>query len=277
MCLLPSLPKYPDITREQFEFILEALHGSILIEPHGFGEPLLHPQFMDLMRIATKHGKKIALVTNGSLLTANLASALLSEVKPQRITFSVDAADKETYESIRVGLNFDEVIANIHQAVNLRNLLSKKTIIELYCTLGQFNLNQILNLAELTQNLKADKLTFAALNPHGTGIATATNAVDNQNIKYIEQARSLFPNLKITTNLGSSRLCRDPFYSTFIQANGDVFPCCDTLQHKMGNIYDIYDTPFKQIWFGEKYMEMRENFVKNPCKECKLCQQKRVG
>ena len=92
----------------------------------GGGEPLLHPQMVELIEYAKDAGAKIGLITNGSLLDAQTVVDLLG-VGTDAIEISADAADKATYEKVRVGLKFDNLLQNVKYLMRLRNSLKAST------------------------------------------------------------------------------------------------------------------------------------------------------
>jgi MoaA/NifB/PqqE/SkfB family radical SAM enzyme len=92
----------------------------------GGGEPLLHPQAVELIEYAKKVGAKVGLITNGSLFT-EMRSRRLLQLNVDMIEFSVDAADKETYARVRQGLNWETLVANVKRMVELRNRLKSAT------------------------------------------------------------------------------------------------------------------------------------------------------
>ena len=72
----------------------------------------------------------------------------------------------------------------------------------------------------------------------------------------------------------NKRICYFPWFTTFIEANGDVKPCpifaWKKDEGKMGN---IYEKPFIEIWHGKEYQEFRRRIRKGekvltPCKQC---------
>lgn len=64
-----------------------------------WGEPLLHPNFFELVRYAADRGVRTMITSNGTHLTADNRRRLL-ECGLERITFSVDG-DRETHRAIR--------------------------------------------------------------------------------------------------------------------------------------------------------------------------------
>lgn len=92
----------------------------------GTGEPLLHPNILELVKYAKGSGCKVSMITNGSLLTKAVADALL-EYDIDGLEFSIDAVSKNVYEKIREGLNFDKLLENISYVKARRDSLKKKT------------------------------------------------------------------------------------------------------------------------------------------------------
>lgn len=92
----------------------------------GGGEPMLHPKAVELIEYAKQAGAKIGLITNGSRFNEENSRRLL-EAQVDMIEFSVDAADPETYDRVRKGLNWDILVNNVRRMVELRNMLKSST------------------------------------------------------------------------------------------------------------------------------------------------------
>jgi radical SAM protein with 4Fe4S-binding SPASM domain len=277
MCIRPSLPAYPDMELRDFTKILDQLPRTVLFSPHGYGEPLKHAQFMEFMEKVSMRGLRIALVTNGTLLYPDVSKEFISKCKPYEIVFSVDAGRKREYEEIRQGANFEEVKQNIREAIRAREKLSPSARVIIYCTLGRHNLNQVVPLSFMAAILGADQVSFTDLTLHGFGIATRDRAIrvdvlaSRHAREAIQMANHLYGHrIKIAYTISKPRQpsCRLPWMQTFVQANGDVFPCTDTLNHKLGN---INEQPFSEIWNGPEMQRFRIGFGSNPTEECKRC------
>ena len=77
----------------------------------GVGEPLSHPDILDMVLAAKTRGLSVSLTTNGSLLTRPLASELI-KVGLNRLSVSLDGADTEAYADIRRA-DFETVLGNL--------------------------------------------------------------------------------------------------------------------------------------------------------------------
>jgi len=88
----------------------------------GGGEPLLHPQAVELIEYAKKAGARVGLITNGSRFTEESSSRML-QANVDMIEFSVDAADPDDYTRVRKGLKWENLVANVKRMVELRNTM----------------------------------------------------------------------------------------------------------------------------------------------------------
>ncbi len=99
--------------------------GVPIIRLITVGEPLLHPQFMDMWRMAiTRPFKKVEVYTNGSQLNEEMICEFLRTGK-SKLVFSFMGWDKESYEKRYLGGAFEETFKKlkfISQIVRERNL-----------------------------------------------------------------------------------------------------------------------------------------------------------
>lgn len=78
--------------------------GAKTVFPQNWGEPLLHPDFIEAVVYAKRKRKRVIIYTNASLLTRDTAEKLL-DTRVDPVNFSVDSYNQETYEPIRRGLS----------------------------------------------------------------------------------------------------------------------------------------------------------------------------
>ena len=64
------------------------------------GEPLLHPQFKELLEVVRREGLSLNIETNGVLCTPEIAAEIAQS--PNRfVSVSIDGADSDTHEWVR--------------------------------------------------------------------------------------------------------------------------------------------------------------------------------
>ena len=84
------------------------------------GEPTLHPRFADMVAYARERGiLDVKINTNATKLTKEYSRRLLA-AGPNTVVFSVDSAEKEDFERIRVGAKFEKVVDNIRTFKKVR-------------------------------------------------------------------------------------------------------------------------------------------------------------
>jgi MoaA/NifB/PqqE/SkfB family radical SAM enzyme len=95
-----------------FGRIIDALPGKgMSINLQGEGEPLLHPQFGDIVRITTEKGHQPYVITNGT----RLPPKLINKYFPS-IGISIDTIDHPLAEKIG-RLNLSKVLRNINTLI----------------------------------------------------------------------------------------------------------------------------------------------------------------
>lgn len=93
------------------------------------GEPLLDKCLDNKVRIAKSLGfRGVGFATNCTELSENVAMRLVY-AGLDTIICSIDDVNRDTYESIRIGTNFDKIVSNVKNFIKIRNLCGKTSII----------------------------------------------------------------------------------------------------------------------------------------------------
>ncbi|MHB1134193.1 MAG: radical SAM protein [Chloroflexota bacterium] len=78
----------------------------------GFGEPLLHPNIVEMVALAKNLGAQTEIITNGLLLEPRLAHALVV-AGLDTMVFSIDGASSQAYGEVRTGGDLAHVMENV--------------------------------------------------------------------------------------------------------------------------------------------------------------------
>jgi len=100
-----------------FDRILEGLRTispKPLVMFGGIGEPLFHPQTIEMVAKIKELGSEVELVTNGTLLTSTRSQQLV-DAGLDTLWVSLDGASPESYADIRLGAALPEVLANLER------------------------------------------------------------------------------------------------------------------------------------------------------------------
>ncbi len=96
-------------------------HGLCALNFAGLGEPTLYPELFAVIRYAKEKGVvDVNMHTNGTRLGTAFNKNLI-ESGLDRLIISLDSADKERYERIRVGAKFEKVYAAVEDLIKQRN------------------------------------------------------------------------------------------------------------------------------------------------------------
>lgn len=128
----------------------------------GMGEPLIHPGLAEMVGLAASCGKKVELITNGTLLRKRLIQDLIA-AGIDRIWISVDEI-YDNYKNIQIGSDFDLIRDNLAQF----NLLRKGTKIKLGMTavIMRDNIASLRKIKDFAMQNQADDLNLSHMIPN---------------------------------------------------------------------------------------------------------------
>jgi AdoMet-dependent heme synthase len=131
------------------------------------GEPLYRTDIFDLARFATDRGIRVALATNGTLVTKPVAKKIV-EAGVKRVSISLDGADALTHDTFRgIPGAFEAAI------YGMRNLQELGMSVQINTTIARHNAHQLPDVLEMARSLGADALHTFLLVPVGCGVDIA--------------------------------------------------------------------------------------------------------
>ena len=98
---------------EAFEAVVAGLESGT-VAFMGLGEPLLHPRFLDMVRLVKARGLRAEVTTNALLLDERLAAGLL-EADLDQLVVSIDGASAEAFGRVRSGAPLERVVENVQR------------------------------------------------------------------------------------------------------------------------------------------------------------------
>lgn len=100
-----------NLSENNLDYLKEALPYVHKVTLHGYGEPFLHPDIMDILKMYDSYGIQMTCNTNASIMSPELADIIHKCFYD--ISISCDAATAYTYEHIRKGLKFETFKKNV--------------------------------------------------------------------------------------------------------------------------------------------------------------------
>jgi len=131
------------------------------------GEPLYRPDIFQLARFATEKGIRVALGTNGTLVTKEVARKIVDS-GVRRVSISLDGADSQTHDTFRgIPGAFEAAV------YGMRNLKELGMSVQINMTIAKHNAKQLPAVLDLSRELGADALHTFLLVPVGCGVDIA--------------------------------------------------------------------------------------------------------
>jgi MoaA/NifB/PqqE/SkfB family radical SAM enzyme len=121
---------YEDLAWPAYEALIDGLADfpdAKTIAFAGFGEPLLHPRFTEMVRLAHEKGLRTEMTSNAMLLTSSMAEQLVDAGLDQ-FTVSIDGTSNESHGTVRPGASLEEITDNVRR---LYSWSQKKCIAQL--------------------------------------------------------------------------------------------------------------------------------------------------
>ena len=202
------------------------------------GEPLLDKKLPDRIALLKERGvRNVALHTNVSLLDGKRAPALL-DAGLDEITLSIDSLRKETFEVIREGLVFEEVMENAVRFVELRNHIRPQT---------QIKFRMILQEANKDEWPQFEVFWQAKMAPHDRCFSHNIHNWGGQIEGHEHVAESMQPQLP----------CLSLWSAMVIFSNGDV-PMCTVDFNNLHPTGNVVDNTIKELWDSPVVAERRQ-------------------
>lgn len=214
------------------------------------GEPLMHPRFADMIRLAKQKGiGPVNFITNGVRLNEALTEVVL-ESGVDVVEISLDALTQETYEKIRKGSSYKRVMDNVHRFIEKRNKMAAKTRI-MVSIIDQPEAAAELEAFKKYWEGKADKVI--------TRIYTSIGGlVDDKKMK-IDHSGNRWP-------------CPLLWRRFFINSNGTAEFCVEDWYSETA-VGDVNKSSIKEIWSSPAYEKVRQAHLSGKFYEVPYCNQ----
>jgi len=224
--------------------------GVYSIKLNWMGEPLIHPNIVQMVKYAKEKGiVDVMFNTNAVLLDEKISKELI-EGGLDKIFFSFDSPIKENYEKIRIGARFEDTLNNIKKIIEIRKKLNKDTpLTRVSMVLMEDNKKEYKKFVDLFKDI-VDVVSYG---------------------DYSDASGKEFFQEDYVDNFSCSQL----WQRMTVTWNGDVLPCCGDInkEYIVGN---IHNETIKKIWHSNKFGKIRElheqgQFAKiSSCRKCDM-------
>jgi radical SAM protein with 4Fe4S-binding SPASM domain len=270
-----------DVSR--FIALLDALPGLRRLTLQGLGEPLLAPDFFEMIDAARGRDIEVGFNTNATVLTRAKCERLVA-AGVDWLHVSVDGSTPETFEHIRDGARYDRVIANLRTLLTVkREARSDRPRVQLNAVVMRSNLDELPGIVRLAAELQVARCWVQGLSHDFTDtrageagpyvpmrsfvadeqLDLTSPAVHSAFRAAGEIAASARLDLRLPGNesaepRGPDELpCDWPFERAYVTHDGKVQPCCMVMGADRATLGDLREQSFADIWRGDAYRRFR--------------------
>ena len=259
MCLTRDCRRArPFMSDELFGRIADELQDHaeqiVRVTVQAAGEPLLDKKLENRIGLLKNNGiGMVAFASNGSLMSAERAHRVIDSGVDE-VSFSVDGATKQTYEKIRVGLDFDLVVANIQGFLRLRQSMRAKTIVRIRMTAQEANQDELDAFVEFWQGRLGPGDSVYAKVVHTWGNAEQLTELPAE-YDYEQLNR---------------QACQSPWTSMVIFSDGQVPLCCCDYNASI-SLGNVNEQSIRQIWQADTLQKVRQSHRRQGRQALQIC------
>ena len=182
------------------------------------------------------------------------------------LNFSIDGATKATFEKMRPGAVFEEMLANVRRVVEAVGGRARPAI-DIWFLSNRENIQELPDMVDLVKSLGITKLNTQGV--HYWGHPDWHERVEEANT--IDDLASVLRETKRRADAtgvefqwlnfpdpAAARSCKWPWKGAYITADGFVTPCCENgSDPERINFGNIFEQSFSEIWNSEQYQQFR--------------------
>jgi len=250
------------------QLIDEVGDNLVLLMMWNQGEPFINKCFVEMVRYA--HSKNIPTLTstNGHYIRDLGQAKSVVESGLDEIIVSLDGVDQETYAKYRVGGQIEKVLSGarlLSQAK--RELQSKSPVINLQFIVFSHNEKDLAEAERIAEDVGADKFLVKTAQVYSAEDAEQFLPAEGEFRRYREEDDG---NGDLVVKGQPARGCKVLWYSSMVNWNGAVAPCCfdKNIDFELGRTFASDPAAgsqptraFKDIWQGQAYMDFRERVL----------------
>jgi MoaA/NifB/PqqE/SkfB family radical SAM enzyme len=283
-----------NLSLEQFYRIVDGIEEVQRVVLHGLGEPLLNPDLFEMVRYLKARGAYVLFNSNALALNERRRLVMLeSGLDEYRV--SLDAAQPDTYKKIRGIAGLNKVQRNLLALTAAMREQGPGPKVSLWFTTMRENVTELPDVVRFAAGAGISEVYVQRLVYFNKGLA-----VEEQSLykKLEEQAQVALAEayrlcgeygILLAASGGEQvlangemqhetldeeypwRACTRPWRLMYIQANGDISPCCFAPFTGLEGgpiLGNAFKRKIEDIWHGEPYRKFRENFLSSQPNQC---------
>ncbi len=291
---------------ETFKALLPALQKTDLAYLQGWGEPLLHKDFPEMVRLAKESGCTVGVTTNGILLRESLLEKLI-ESGLDILAFSLAGTTAATNDPVRAGAPFEKVMQKLDLVRQVKERGGHNSpIVHIAYMLLRSGLDDLEGLPGLMQAKGVEQAVVSVLD-FEPGVELSAEVLAPENETELRELEDRFSRLKSraremgltihTPVFGvhgqDGLVCAENVeHALFVSAQGDVSPCvyanvpvnrADFARYGQPEPYssvtfgNVNEQLLPAVWRSKGYESFRQGLkLGRPAQICRNCPKRRI-
>jgi radical SAM protein with 4Fe4S-binding SPASM domain len=256
------------ITVEKFRRLIDELPPAGVLVPQGIGEPTMHPQIVELIKIASDSRKfdQIEINTNALARPVEFYKQLF-DAGLNDLTISVDTLSKDVINSVREGTEVSKLEQRLKE---FAMFFPGKVGVRI--TVSTWNYDELPNLLKKLNNIGQFKIWIHPFFDMGKDEGILSPGQKKDLFVKVNQFRRQFSRLKIIISQmePSGNICISPWRHAVIRVDGEVKPCCNIMYEEI-DIGNVFKDSFQKVWRSARIEKFRQDFLKRSPSCCKHC------
>ena len=243
------------LKNDKFKMLIDEIkETSFYIQLFFQGEPYINKNLPEMISYAQSKKIYVSISTNGHFVTNKNVDYVLDNA-PDKLIFSVDGLDEESYQKYRVGGTFKQVDEGLRALIRRKKERKlKKPFIEFQFIVMKQNEYQIEDVKNYCKEVGVDKVVFKTMQ-----ISSYENALKflPSNKKY---RRYTLENKSFRIKNDVKNHCFALWRTSVITWDGRVVPCCfdKDAQNQIGI---MNGKTFSDVWSSGEYSNFRNKIL----------------
>jgi MoaA/NifB/PqqE/SkfB family radical SAM enzyme len=280
-----------NMTFEQFKKIFDDFGKPKWLGLTGIGSSYLNKDYHKMLQYAKSKATIIEVFDHFAHFKNDEQIRELIKIGPDFQFISIYGASTKSFEKICIGSNYELIEKNIRRFVEIKKEMKTRfPILNFHYIITSESKAEILDFLDFINSLDTE-IGEVLITPMLHSFKEAKRyaiGIDENYVNLIKERAGKYK-IPITINMSAKReaegLSEKPpinnckeYIMPFIFVTGHVTPCCGQneanareWQKKMA-LGNVLEKSFREIWYSQKYKEMRKLIRQNKCpKECVLC------
>lgn len=260
------------------------------------GEVFLLDYFKELLESASIYPDLThEITTNGHLIEEEWMQ-IFNRIN-LNLNISIDAVTKQTYEYIRKGSKFEDLIRTLELINETKNRVDgKRLVLVMIVTVMRSNYHELEKIIEFAKRFKFDRVVLQPIKGNFDNGENFFFNHEEEILRYIDEVKQLMkkeagdsgikllewlptsfgskqifsneetPRQNCIEDKGDRLLCYAPWQQMFIEWGGDVYPHCLCIQdgpNKAKRIGNVFEESLTEIWNEKKMQNFRKKIIDN--------------